>query len=625
MKYDFTRHVELAWVSPFRRYAPVLLIFLVAILIAVTILLPLHTREGQPWSAWTWTGVVVTYLALAALGFSLFLFLKSMDRVARDANEDIANLFLANEQLNTILRSIDDGVISTNVNGAVTLVNDVAAHLTGWTKETALGQRLDKVFHIIDEQTRAEKKSPFEHVIKAGMRIHGDFHSLLVARDGAERAISHSAAPLLDYDGWLIGAVVVFRAATALREAQRQREVLIQELSAANDRLRREIAKSEESRRAALSLMQDTEMAKQALQESEQRLRILFEGIDDALFVLDRGGRILDCNRAACERLGYTRNHLLALNIADINADRLNYPVAEWHVTSDGRRVPGDVHTSTIHYAGQEATLAVARDITELRKAQDELRAINTQLRESNAALEEYARVASHDLQDPLRKIESFSQILLEDYGRRLDDQGRMYLDVLVRAAGRMRRLIKAVLAYSRAGVIEAPRQPLDLNKVLAAVRENLSEVIERRSAVIEAGPLPTVDGDEIQMIQLLQNLIANGLKFNESHPPRVSVTANDRGAEWEIRVADNGIGMTPQERAKLFMPFKRLHPREKYDGTGIGLAVCRKIVLRHGGRIDVESEPNRGSVFWFTLPKPAEPVTAEAAPDAETEKGSEP
>lgn len=250
---------------------------------------------------------------------------------------------------------------------------------------------------------------------------------------------------------------------------------------------------------------------------------------------------------------------------------------------------------------GRQAALNLMQDA---QLAQAALRKSEAILRETNAALEEYARVASHDLQEPLRKIESFAQVLIEDYGDRFDAQGREYLDIMVRSTARMRRLIRDILAFSRAGTPERPFGPVDLNKVLDVVQENLSELIREKKARIAIMHLPTIHGDETQMIQLFQNLIGNALKFNDKPKPRVDLSAEDSGPNWKITVRDNGIGMFTNKAEAIFAPFKRLHSRRGYEGTGIGLAICRRIVTRHGGTIGAESELKKGSTFWLTLPK---------------------
>jgi len=599
-----TQPVELAWISPFRKYAPAILVLCVGALLAIAVVIPLF---ALPEAAPTLTAkllLVIIYAALAALATYLFIAARAIEQAQQRDLESARELSGISERLDTTLRSIGDGVISTDVDGMVTLLNDVAIDMTGWPAERAITMKAAEVFHIVNEKTRTRQPDPSRYVLASGRRIREETQALLIARDGTEHPIAYNAAPILDSEGWLMGAVIVFHDVTELREVQRQREELIGELSQANERLKEEIGKREEGRRAALSLMQDAQLAQAALRESEERLRTLFEGIDDALFVLDGGGAILDCNQAACTSLGYGRRELLDRDLREIEqADGASGPERLYRAR-DGRIIPVHVHVSNIRYRNEPAVLTLARDITELRQIEDELRSSNEQLRESNAALEEYARVASHDLQEPLRKIESFVQVLVEDYADRFDAKGRNYLDIMVDAARRMRRLIRDVLAFSRAGTAEQPLAPVDLSAVARIAVDNLSERIQEKAAKVAVGPLPTVVADETQMIQLFQNLIGNGLKFNKNEKPLIRVDAQEEHLYWRITVADNGIGMRSTESHLLFAPFKRLHTQQEYEGTGIGLAICRRIVARHGGQIGLESELGKGSTFWFTLPK---------------------
>lgn len=241
---------------------------------------------------------------------------------------------------------------------------------------------------------------------------------------------------------------------------------------------------------------------------------------------------------------------------------------------------------------------------TQRARAREQLRETIRDLSEKNASLEEFARVASHDLQEPLRKIENFAAILLEDFGPKLGTQGEEYLEIMSNAATRMRQLIRDVLAFSRAGNAEQSYSQVDLNHVLRLVQDNLSVRIEERKASVIVKPLPSIMAAETQMIQLFQNLIGNGLKYNQSMQPIVEVWGENMGAEWLFHVRDNGIGIDAEHTHLIFAPFRRLHAKEEYEGSGVGLASCRRIVTRHGGEIGVESEKGSGSTFWFTIPK---------------------
>jgi light-regulated signal transduction histidine kinase (bacteriophytochrome) len=224
------------------------------------------------------------------------------------------------------------------------------------------------------------------------------------------------------------------------------------------------------------------------------------------------------------------------------------------------------------------------------------------ELKRSNAELELFAYIASHDLQEPLRMVASYTQLLAQRYADRLDADGLEFIGYAVDGARRMQALIEALLQYSRAGTRGMELGAVDLNEVAIIVQRNLMLAIEDAGARIEVSPLPVVHADQNQMVQLLQNLVANALKFRAAEPVLVQLYA-DPGPQALITVRDNGIGIDPRFAERIFLVFQRLHSQTEYAGTGIGLAICKKIVERHGGQIWVESEPGQGSSFRFTLP----------------------
>ncbi|GAA3129215.1 sensor histidine kinase [Planomonospora alba] len=246
-------------------------------------------------------------------------------------------------------------------------------------------------------------------------------------------------------------------------------------------------------------------------------------------------------------------------------------------------------------------------------RAQEKLQEQAAELRRSNAELEQFAYVASHDLQEPLRKVASFSQLLEQRYGDRLDEQGRRYISFAVDGAKRMQALISDLLDLSRAGRAGGERVPLDSAVPLAEALENLSAQIEETGATVTRDELPVVLGNRAQLIQLFQNLVGNALKFRSEEAPRVHIGARRDGDMWEFSCADNGIGIEDKYTDRIFLIFQRLHGRDAYQGTGIGLALCKKIVEYHGGRIWVdngapdggraEASPRRGTTFRWTLP----------------------
>lgn len=247
--------------------------------------------------------------------------------------------------------------------------------------------------------------------------------------------------------------------------------------------------------------------------------------------------------------------------------------------------------------------LGTVQDVTEARQAEEALAHQAEALRRSNAELERFAYVASHDLREPLRTVTSFVQLLERRYKGRLDAEADDYIRFAVDGAKRMQQLIDDLLEFSRIERAGAPTEPASLERVLEQALFNLDAAVREASARVTHDPLPTVVGNHSQLVAVLQNLLANALKFRRAEPPEVHVSARREDNAWTVSVADNGIGIEPRYFDRLFQMFNRLHTRETYPGTGIGLAICRKIVERHGGRIWVESEPGKGSTFRFTLP----------------------
>jgi PAS domain S-box-containing protein len=247
----------------------------------------------------------------------------------------------------------------------------------------------------------------------------------------------------------------------------------------------------------------------------------------------------------------------------------------------------------------------VGTDITERKRAQGVLRAAYDELARSNSELQQFAYVASHDLQEPLRMIGSYTQLLERRYGDKLDADAREFMGFVVDGATRMKQLIEDLLAYSRVGTRGKELRPVQAQAALERALVNLRASIESADAQVTHDALPEVSADDTQLTQLFQNLIGNAIKFRKKDEPiRVHVGVQDAGAEWRFSVSDNGIGIEPQYYERIFMVFQRLHTREEYAGTGIGLAICKKVVDRHRGRIWVESALGKGSTFNFTLPK---------------------
>jgi two-component system, chemotaxis family, sensor kinase Cph1 len=363
--------------------------------------------------------------------------------------------------------------------------------------------------------------------------------------------------------------------------------------------------------------------------------RPLFEAVADGMLLATSAGDIIDANPQACALLGWTQDALVVAGrdeIFDASDPRFVVAMEERRETGrfkgevrllrrDGSSFPAEV--SFAAYGGEngdEQTVIVFRDVTEREEAERRLGEVETrfrtlvrpieELQRSNIELEQFAYVASHDLQEPLRMVASYTQLLARRYEGKLDADADEFIAYAVEGANRMQRLINDLLTYSRVGTRGRELAPTDSGEAFEAARANLMRAMEEAGAEVEVeGDLPVVMGDHTQLVQLFQNLIANAIKFRrEGEIPRVRVGAAKRGTQsseegWLFWVSDNGIGMEAHYAERIFRIFQRLHARgEEYGGTGIGLAVCKKIVERHGGRIWVESEVGEGSTFYFTL-----------------------
>jgi PAS domain S-box-containing protein len=274
-----------------------------------------------------------------------------------------------------------------------------------------------------------------------------------------------------------------------------------------------------------------------------------------------------------------------------------------------------DEEITLCHDLARQAAIAIEnarlfeqaqREIAERKKAEKTLERYAAELERSNQELEQFAHVASHDLQEPLRTVSSYMQLLEMYYQEQLDEDARKYIAFAIDGATRMSKLIKGLLDYSRAGTDSAAFQATDCQATLEQALANLQAFIEESGASITHDPLPTVTADASQLTRVFQNLVANSIKFRGDRPPKVHVGAErqDGRSAWLFSVRDNGIGIEPQYAERIFIIFQRLHTRDEYPGAGIGLAMCKRIVERHGGRIWVESEPGQGSTFYFTLPE---------------------
>ena len=360
----------------------------------------------------------------------------------------------------------------------------------------------------------------------------------------------------------------------------------------------------------------------EALRESEQRYRRLFEGIGDAVMVYSSQGRFLDCNEATLQRLGYSPEELFRLRAADIvhpgfhqlmkdNQERIwggeATVVESAHRCKDGRVIPVEVNAHVIEYQGEAAILAVVRDITERKRAEEERRRLLADLEAKNRELESFVYSVSHDLRAPLVSLDGFSHLLYKDLYDQLGDQGPHYLDRIQANVSHMNALISELLELARIGQVVGPTEEIDVAVLLRETQEELAIKLEEAGAeLVVQEPLPTVHADRGRIRQVFTNLIENAIKFrSQERPLRIEVGCQQEGGFYRFHVADNGIGIAPQYHELIFATFRQLDPQT--EGVGMGLALVKKIVEHHGGRVWVESEEGSGATFYFTLPNPCE------------------
>jgi len=492
------------------------------------------------------------------------------------------------EKLRTIFEAIHDALILTTADGHIVDLNEAAVRLHGCkSKEELIGK--NAVEFVVEEY----RQQVYEYGLKAFKeKSFLDRLEHKVRRiDGTEFFAEFSGVPLLDDDGKLAGWVTLSRDISARKCMEKK------------------------------------------LRESEEKLRSIFETIQDSLIITTPDGFIVDLNEAAVRLHGFKdKAEMMGKNAIDFVVEEYRQKVYEHGVKAfkgggyldrlehKVRRVDGTEFEAEFSGmplfddAGKlSGWVTLSRDITERKKMEKKVQQLVEELKRSNTELEQFAYVASHDLQEPLRMISSYVQLLSRRYKGKLEKDADEFIEFAVDGSTRMMGMIQALLTYSRVGTKGKPPEPTNCEEIFARTLKNLQAALEEKGAEVTHDPLPTVMADGIQMGQLFQNLIGNGVKFQgEGVRPHVHVSVEEKGDDWLFSFKDNGIGIDPQYKDRIFIIFQRLHGKQEYKGTGIGLAVCKRIVERHGGTIWVESELGKGATFKFTMPKRREEVKAD-------------
>jgi len=411
-----------------------------------------------------------------------------------------------------------------------------------------------------------------------------------------------------------------------------------EEMARINQALREEIEARKEAEQRLLQHFENERIM------NEAKIGSYFEAAPQAILAVTGDGYIRRVNARTEEMFGYQRSELLGQKLElllpersrGIHSDHLEGYAAHPRVRPmgagtdlagrrrDGSEFPVYIGLSYVEGADGPVMFAAVTDITDHKHSADELTRVNSELLRSNGELEQFAYAASHDLQEPLRMITGYLQLLERRYQGRLDDDAREFIHYAVDGAARMKRLIQDLLSFSRAGTQATEFRPVEIETVLHNALANLKTAIEESDAAVTSDPLPAIVADQGLLTQVFQNLIGNGIKFQKDGQPRIHVSSERRDGHWVFSITDNGIGIEPQHAERIFRIFERLHGQDVYPGTGMGLAISQKIVERHGGRIWLESEPGQGSTFHFSIALDAVPSQVElkrAAPSQDAER----
>ena len=479
-----------------------------------------------------------------------------------------------------LLEAAPDAMVVVNVAGEIVLLNVRAEKEFGYSRDELVGQKVKNIIpegfaeRIIADGTRSATEALAQQ-IGTGIELVGR------RKDGSGFPIEIMLSPLESAEGILVTA--------AIRD---------------------------------ISVRKTAEIH---LARMEGRYRGLLEAAPDAMVVVNVAGEIVLLNVRAEKEFGYSRDELVGQKVkniipegfaeriiadgtrsaAEALAQQIGTGIELIGRRKDGSEFPIEIMLSPLESAEGMLVTAAIRDITERKESDEHLAKTVEELKRSNDDLQQFAYVSSHDLQEPLRMVSSYTQLLAKRYEGRLDSDADEFISFAVDGCNRMQGLIQDLLAYSRAGTNERKLREVPSENALQKALINLRAAIKQSGAVVTHDALPAVTTDEAQLTQVFQNLVGNAIKYRRAEDPRVHVSAaRDDGNGWTFSVRDNGLGIDPQYFERIFILFQRLHGREEFEGTGIGLAVCKRIVERMGGRIWVESQPEKGSTFYFALPE---------------------
>lgn len=473
-----------------------------------------------------------------------------------------------------VLGSMSEAVIATDPEGKIRFMNGAAEALTGRRERDAFGLPVSEICRTTGKSSRHAAACAVEHALRSATST-ACAPFVLASGTGASRRFDASAAPIRDPLGDCAGAVLVLRPAATHEDI-----------------------------------------------EADRLLASIVESSEDAIYAKSLDGRILSWNAGAEQIYGYTAEEAVGRNVSMLIPPNARNEVPEMlgrisrgeriahyetvRMRKDGSRVDVSISLSPLSdECGRiMGASSLARDISERKRAAEALQRYAEELDRSNRELEQFAYVASHDMQEPLRTITGYLQLLRSRYKGQIDEKADKYIGFAVEGAERMSALIRDLLSYSRVNTRGGQLRPTSSEASLKSAIQSLRLAIECSGAVITHDPLPVVMADATQLAQLFQNLLGNAIKYRSpERDPRIHISAGREDGFWRFDVEDNGIGFDQQYESKMFLIFQRLHSRGKYPGTGIGLAICKRIVDRHGGQIRALGNPGEGARFSFTIP----------------------
>jgi PAS domain S-box-containing protein len=520
-------------------------------------------------------GSAVLFAFLCFSSFTIGAMADRRESMIAELRESRAQKEEARHTLEVTLKSIGDAVITTDVEGKVLFLNAIAETLTGWPAAEARSLPVQEVFRIVDEATHSPMENPVDQVRRLRAITGLANHTLLIRRDGTEIPIDDSGAPILGAEDQFAGVVMVFRDVTERRRGER------------------------------------------LMEESARSYRQLADSMPQIVWTATRDGLVDYGNERWRKRIGLLSDATPANIWPSVihPEDLVNFESAWNNARGQGEAFQVECRVRNVQTGRYRWYLGRAipvRDVTGAAEKWfgtftdiDERKQSESALRQANEDLSQFAYSASHDLQEPLRNVIMFTQLFARRNTGKFDTDSEEMIQLVVDSARRMEELMRDLLLYVRAGNMPLKDAPIaDSRVALDKALGHLHSAIRSADAIVEVqGQLPELAVDEVHLTQLFQNIIGNSLKYRSSERPHIDISSSLRNAEWVISVRDNGIGIDPQYAKQIFGLFKRLHGPEQYPGTGIGLAICQKILERYDGRIWVDPYIQPGAQLSFAFP----------------------